>query len=281
MRDRVMPPMIAVTAVTKRYTTGYLALDAVDLAIEKGEIFALLGPNGAGKTTLIGVICGTVSMTSGKVLVDGHDVIRDFRAARAMIGLVPQEIALDIFATVQATVSYSRRPVRPPVRSHLHRAPLARPRAVGEARRPHRRIVRRHEAAGDDRQGPRPRAGRPVPRRAHRRRRRQPQARHVGAGQKAARCGRHGRPDHPLYRGGRRDGRPGRRHQQGPHRARRRQGQTHAQARQASPHARAARSAAHPARRACRLADRARGRRAQAQLPIRRVRRGHRRAEPA
>ena len=104
-----MPPMIAVTAVTKRYTTGYLALDAVDLAIEKGEIFALLGPNGAGKTTLIGVICGTVSMTSGKVLVDGHDVIRDFRAARAMIGLVPQEIALDIFATVRATVSYSRR----------------------------------------------------------------------------------------------------------------------------------------------------------------------------
>ena len=104
-----MPPMIAVRAVTKRYTTGYLALDAVDLAIEKGEIFALLGPNGAGKTTLIGVICGTVSMTSGKALVDGHDVIRDFRAARAMIGLVPQEIALDIFATVRATVSYSRR----------------------------------------------------------------------------------------------------------------------------------------------------------------------------
>src|SRR5271166_2143701 len=102
-----MPTMISVAAVTKRYATGFLALDSVDLAIEKGEIFALLGPNGAGKTTLIGVICGTVSMTSGKVLVDGHDVIRDFRAARAMIGLVPQEIALDIFATVKATVSYS------------------------------------------------------------------------------------------------------------------------------------------------------------------------------
>ena len=78
-----MPPMISVAAVTKRYTTGYLALDSVDLAIEKGEIFALLGPNGAGKTTLIGVICGTVSMTSGQASVDGYDVTRDFRAARS------------------------------------------------------------------------------------------------------------------------------------------------------------------------------------------------------
>ncbi len=104
-----MPPMISVAAVTKRYSTGDLALDSIDLAIEKGEIFALLGPNGAGKTTLIGIICGTVSMTSGKVLVDGHDVMRDFRAARARVGLVPQEIALDIFSTVWATVSFSRR----------------------------------------------------------------------------------------------------------------------------------------------------------------------------
>jgi ABC-2 type transport system ATP-binding protein len=104
-----MPPMISVAAVTKRYSTGYLALDAVDLAIERGEIFALLGPNGAGKTTLIGVICGTVSMTSGKAFVDGHDVTRDYRAARAKVGLVPQEIALDIFSTVWATVSFSRR----------------------------------------------------------------------------------------------------------------------------------------------------------------------------
>ena len=104
-----MPPMISAVAVTKRYATGFLALDSVDLTIERGEIFALLGPNGAGKTTLIGVICGTISMTSGKVLVDGHDVVRDFRAARSIIGLVPQEIALDIFATVHATVSFSRR----------------------------------------------------------------------------------------------------------------------------------------------------------------------------
>ena len=104
-----MALMISCSAVTKRYGSGFLALDSVDLAIEKGEIFALLGPNGAGKTTLIGVICGTVSMTSGKVLVDGHDVVSDFRSARSRIGLVPQEIALDIFATVRATVSYSRR----------------------------------------------------------------------------------------------------------------------------------------------------------------------------
>ena len=104
-----MPPMISCAHVVKRYASGLLALDAVDLAIEKGEIFALLGPNGAGKTTLIGAICGIVSMTSGKVLVGGHDVQSDFRAARRMIGLVPQEIALDIFSTVFTTVSYSRR----------------------------------------------------------------------------------------------------------------------------------------------------------------------------
>jgi ABC-2 type transport system ATP-binding protein len=104
-----MPPMIHCVGVAKRYATGFLALDGVDLSIEKGEIFALLGPNGAGKTTLIGVICGIVSMTAGKVLVAGHDVRRDYRAARQAIGLVPQEIALDIFATVLATVSFSRR----------------------------------------------------------------------------------------------------------------------------------------------------------------------------
>src|SRR5579871_1432969 len=104
-----MPPMISVAALTKRYSTGYLALDSVDLTIGKGEIFALLGPNGAGKTTLIGVVCGTISMTSGAATIDGCDVMRDYRAARAKIGLVPQEIALDIFTSVRATVSFSRR----------------------------------------------------------------------------------------------------------------------------------------------------------------------------
>ena len=104
-----MPPMISVAAVAKRYATGFVALDSVDLSVERGEIFALLGPNGAGKTTLIGVICGTISLTSGSVSIAGHDIRRDFRAARKAVGLVPQEIALDIFATVQATVSFSRR----------------------------------------------------------------------------------------------------------------------------------------------------------------------------
>jgi len=103
-----MPPILSVSAVTKTYKSGQIALHEIDLAVNKGEIFALLGPNGAGKTTLISIICGLVSMTSGRILVDGHDVITGYRAARAMIGLVPQEIALDIFATVEDTVGYSR-----------------------------------------------------------------------------------------------------------------------------------------------------------------------------
>ena len=103
-----MPPMIAIAAVTKRYKSGLIALDAVDLEIAKGEIFALLGPNGAGKTTLIGVVCGSVSMTSGKVSIDGHDVVQDYRAARSIVGLVPQEIALDIFTTVHRAATFSR-----------------------------------------------------------------------------------------------------------------------------------------------------------------------------
>ena len=94
-----MSPMISIAAVTKRYKSGLVALHAIDLEIAKGEIFALLGPNGAGKTTLIGVVCGSVSMTSGQVFIDGHDVVRDYRAARSIVGLVPQEIALDFFFT--------------------------------------------------------------------------------------------------------------------------------------------------------------------------------------
>ena len=104
-----MSPIISVAAVTKRFDSGLTAIDAINLEIAKGEIFALLGPNGAGKTTLISVICGIVSMTSGQVLVDGHDIGRDYRAARSKVGLVPQEIALDIFATVWTTVRFSRR----------------------------------------------------------------------------------------------------------------------------------------------------------------------------
>ncbi|MGA2493408.1 MAG: ABC transporter ATP-binding protein [Roseiarcus sp.] len=104
-----MSPIISVAAVTKRFGSGLTAIDAINLEIAKGEIFALLGPNGAGKTTLISVICGIVSMTSGQVRVDGHDIAREYRAARSKVGLVPQEIALDIFATVWNTVRFSRR----------------------------------------------------------------------------------------------------------------------------------------------------------------------------
>ena len=104
-----MPPMISASDVTKTYASGFTALENVNLEIVKGEIFALLGPNGAGKTSLIGVICGIVSMTSGRVLVDGHDIEREYRAARSKLVLVPQEIALDIFSTVWNTVRFSRR----------------------------------------------------------------------------------------------------------------------------------------------------------------------------
>ena len=103
-----MHPIISVSALRKAYKSGLVALDNVDLAIHRQEIFALLGPNGAGKTTLISIICGTVGMSAGQVLVDGHDIIRNYRAARGLIGLVPQEISLDIFATVWNTVSFSR-----------------------------------------------------------------------------------------------------------------------------------------------------------------------------
>ena len=103
-----MSSMISVSGLSKKYASGLTALDDINLEIAKGEIFALLGPNGAGKTTLIGAICGIVSMTSGRVLVDGSDITFDYRAARAKLGLVPQEIALDIFATIWNTVRFSR-----------------------------------------------------------------------------------------------------------------------------------------------------------------------------
>ncbi|MGX5735979.1 ABC transporter ATP-binding protein [Bosea thiooxidans] len=101
-------PIIAVSGLSKTYATGFSALKTVDLEIRRGEIFALLGPNGAGKTTLISIICGLVRPSTGKVFADGHDIIRDYRAARAAIGLVPQELTTDAFETVWATVNFSR-----------------------------------------------------------------------------------------------------------------------------------------------------------------------------
>src|SRR5215207_7311229 len=103
-----MPSIIAISGVTKTYATGFKALKEINLDIERGEIFALLGPNGAGKTTLISIICGIVNRSAGVVTVDGHDIVADYRAARSMIGLVPQELATDAFETVWATVSFSR-----------------------------------------------------------------------------------------------------------------------------------------------------------------------------
>jgi len=103
-----MQPVISVKKLSKTYASGFQALKSIDLAIRRGEIFALLGPNGAGKTTLIQIICGIVNASSGTVTIDGHDHARDFRAARALIGLVPQELHTDAFETVWATTSFSR-----------------------------------------------------------------------------------------------------------------------------------------------------------------------------
>jgi len=100
--------IISVTNLTKTYASGFQALKSINLEIRRGEIFALLGPNGAGKTTLIGVVCGTVNPTSGTVTADGHDIVRDYRAAREKIGLVPQELSTDMFETVWDTVCFSR-----------------------------------------------------------------------------------------------------------------------------------------------------------------------------
>jgi len=97
-----------VSGLDKTYDSGFLALKGVDLDIRHGEIFALLGPNGAGKTTLINIICGIVNPTQGVVLADGHDIISDYRAARSLIGLVPQELTTDVFETVWATCNFSR-----------------------------------------------------------------------------------------------------------------------------------------------------------------------------
>src|SRR5690242_1848610 len=103
-----MQPVISVQNLSKTYAGGFQALKNINLDIQHGEIFALLGPNGAGKTTLIGVVCGIVNPSAGAVAVGGHDVVRDYRAARSLIGLVPQELHTDAFESVWATVRFSR-----------------------------------------------------------------------------------------------------------------------------------------------------------------------------
>jgi ABC-2 type transport system ATP-binding protein len=103
-----MKSVLSIQNVVKTYASGFQALKLINLEIDKGEIFALLGPNGAGKTTLINIICGIVTASGGTVIADGHDIVRDYRAARTKIGLVPQELSTDAFETVWATVCFSR-----------------------------------------------------------------------------------------------------------------------------------------------------------------------------
>jgi len=117
-----MQPILSVKNVSKTYASGFSALQSIDLEIRKGEILALLGPNGAGKTTLISIICGIVTASSGQVTVDGHDIVRDYRVSRSLIGLVPQELTTDAFETVWDTVSFSRGLFgRAPDPSHIER----------------------------------------------------------------------------------------------------------------------------------------------------------------
>jgi ABC-2 type transport system ATP-binding protein len=117
-----MPPIISVANLSKSYASGFKALKNINLDIKRGEIFALLGPNGAGKTTLIGIICGIVNPTDGTVTVDGHDIVKDYRAARSLIGLVPQELTTDAFETVWATVTFSRGLFgKPPNPAHIEK----------------------------------------------------------------------------------------------------------------------------------------------------------------
>ncbi|MGZ5032847.1 MAG: ABC transporter ATP-binding protein [Usitatibacter sp.] len=103
-----MRPILSISNLTKTYASGLQALKKVDLEIEKGEIFALLGPNGAGKTTLISIVCGIVTSTTGTVVAGGHDILEEYRAARSLIGLVPQELHTDMFETPWSTASFSR-----------------------------------------------------------------------------------------------------------------------------------------------------------------------------
>ena len=107
-KDRLLSPMISIKDVSKTYRGGFQALKKVNLDIQEGEIFALLGPNGAGKTTLIGGVCGTTNISSGKILVDGKDNVKEFRHTRSLIGLVPQELSLSAFETVWDNVNFSR-----------------------------------------------------------------------------------------------------------------------------------------------------------------------------
>jgi ABC-2 type transport system ATP-binding protein len=121
-RSGTRQTVISIANLSKVYASGFHALKNVNLDIQRGEIFALLGPNGAGKTTLISIVCGIVNATEGSVLVDGHDIVADYRAARELIGLVPQELTTDAFESVWSTVSFSRGLFgKPPNPAHIEK----------------------------------------------------------------------------------------------------------------------------------------------------------------
>jgi len=122
LQTRPISSVVSIQGLSKVYASGLSALKGIDLEIRRGEILALLGPNGAGKTTLISIVCGIVRPTAGRVLVEGHDIVSDYRVTRAKIGLVPQELHTDMFETVWATIAFSRGLFgRPPDDSHLEK----------------------------------------------------------------------------------------------------------------------------------------------------------------
>ena len=155
LEERSQRPIVVVSNLNKTYPGGFRALKAINLEIRAGEIFALLGPNGAGKTTLIGAIAGLVRPTSGAVTVDGCDTVKDYRAARAKIGLVPQELSTDMFSRVRDTVAFSRGLFGfAPNPGYIEK--ILRDLSLWEKRdNRNRHAFGRHEASGVDRQGAR------------------------------------------------------------------------------------------------------------------------------
>ena len=184
-----MRSILSISEVSKTYATGFKALKEVNLDIERGEIFALLGPNGAGKTTLISIVCGIVNRSSGTRDVDGHDINRDYRAARSLIGLVPQELTIDAFETVWATVNYSRGLFGKPANQAFVEKVLRDLSLWDKKDAKSITLSGGMKRRRDDRQGAVARAAGAVPRRADCRRRRRAAPGHVGDGAPAARGG--------------------------------------------------------------------------------------------
>ena len=170
-KEPACPPSCRSRISARPMKVGFEALKDVSLDIADGEVLALLGPNGAGKTTLISIICGIAVASSGRVEVDGHDTVDDYRAARSLIGLVPQEINLEPFETVMNNRQLFARTFRQAQRQRISRKDPAPIDPMGQEGHADQGIVRRHETSRSDRQGAQPRAARPVSGRADGRRR--------------------------------------------------------------------------------------------------------------